>query len=410
MPRKLRSSFETASSRLKLPVQKKPHWQRLGPGLSLGYRRNQTAGSWSVRASDGHGDEWLKRFGLADDHEPADGRRIFNYDQAVSEARKLVNRDVAEDPTKPITLDQALTQYERDLTARGARVYNAKQPRRHLTASLLSKPLVLISADELTHWRDGLIRKGMAPATINRIRNSLLAALELTAKARSHVWKAGLETLPDTQRARNVVLADAQVLALVDTAYRHDAALGLLCDVLAATGCRPSQAVRLLVEDLRAGAKPKLMMPASGKGGGRNRSEKKLRRYPVPILPALALKLKGAAVGRAGDAPLLLRSSGEPWNPDNAHGDYRDDIREVITRCGHDPDVVTMYALRHSSITRALLRNVPVRIVAAGHNTSTTMLERYYSAYIQDHADDITRAALLHPEPDTDKIIPLARR
>ena len=206
----------------------------------------------------------------------------------------------------------------------------------------------------------------MAPATINRVRNSLRAALELAAKARSHVWKAGLETLPDTQRARNVVLTDAQVLALVEAAYSHDPALGLLFDVLATTGARPSQAVRLLVEDLRADAKPKLMMPASGKGGGRNRSEKKLRRYPVPITPALALRLKGAAAGRAGDEPLLLRNSGAPWNPDNVHGDYRDDVREVIARCGHDPNTVTPYALRHSSITRQLLRGVPIRVVASG--------------------------------------------
>jgi hypothetical protein len=86
MPRKLRSPFETASSRLKLPVQKKPHWQRLGTGLSLGYRRNQGAGTWSIRAADGDGGEWLEKFGTADDHEPADGKRVFSYDQAVSEA------------------------------------------------------------------------------------------------------------------------------------------------------------------------------------------------------------------------------------------------------------------------------------------------------------------------------------
>ena len=160
------------------------------------------------------------------------------------------------------------------------------------------------------------------------------------------------------------------MLALVEAAYRHDPALGLLFDILATTGARPSQAVRLLVDDLRADAKPRLMMPASGKGGGRNRSEKKLRRYPVPITPALALRLKGVAAGRAGDEPLLLRSSGAPWKPDNLHVDYRDDARLVIARCGHDPDTVTPYALRHSSITRQLLRGVPIRIVAATHNTS----------------------------------------
>ena len=35
-----------------------------------------------------------------------------------------------------------------------------------------------------------------------------------------------------------------------------------------------------------------------------------------------------------------------------------------------------MYALRHSSIVRMLLRNVPIRLVASLHNTSVAMIER----------------------------------
>ena len=92
----------------------------------------------------------------------------------------------------------------------------------HLTPSLLSKPVALITASELTHWRNELIKKGLAPALINHMRNNLRAALELVATHRSHIWKAGLEKLPDTQIARNIVLSDAEVLALVAAIYRHD--------------------------------------------------------------------------------------------------------------------------------------------------------------------------------------------
>jgi hypothetical protein len=67
MPKPRKSSLETPTARLKLPIQKKPHWLRLGPGLSLGYRRNAGAGTWSIRAADGRGQEWLKKFGAADD-------------------------------------------------------------------------------------------------------------------------------------------------------------------------------------------------------------------------------------------------------------------------------------------------------------------------------------------------------
>ena len=281
-------------------------------------------------------------------------------------ARKLLHQGGdAEGPTKPITVDEALTDYKADLLARSADPYNARQPRRHLTPSLLSKPVALITDKELKAWRDGLIGKRLAPTSINRMCNSLHAALKLAAPHRSHIWKAGLEKLPNNRKARNVVLSDAEVLTLVGAAYEYDPALGLFCDVLATTGTRPSQAARLLVQDLHTGTKPKLMMPASGKGGGRKRAEKKIERFAVPITPHLALRLLAAAKGRAGDARLLLRSNGQPWSEKLVYDNYGRDIRVVVKNIGHDPNRVTAYALRHSSITRQLLRGVPTRVVAA---------------------------------------------
>ena len=74
------------------------------------------------------------------------------------------------------------------------------------------------------------------------------------------------------------------------------------------------QAVRLRVEDLHDHpVRPKLMMPKSAKGGGRNRSEKKMERYSVPITVQLAARLREASKGHADHAPLLLQSEGNPW-------------------------------------------------------------------------------------------------
>jgi len=57
--------------------------------------------------------------------------------------------------------------------------------------------------------------------------------------------------------------------------------------------------------------------------------------------------------------------------------------------------MVTLYSLRHSSIVRALLAGVPIRVVAAQHDTSVPMLERTYSQHILDHSDTVARRALL---------------
>ena len=400
MPRKARSSLESASARLRLPFKanKKPYWERLGPGLSLGYRRNDHAGSWSIRAADGAGGEWLKRIGTADDYEAANGGDVLSYEQAVAEARRLYRGKGDTDPSKPVTLDEGLTRYESDLTARSARPYNARIARYHLTPSLLSKPLALIAADDLKAWRDSVVAKGLAPSSVNRVRNSVRACLELFAPDRSHVWKTGLETLPNATRARKLIFPDETIRALVAEAYRHDPALGILCDVLAATGMRPIQAQRLRVEDLIAGDKPRLMVSKTAKGGGRNRAEKRLQRYPVPITASLCAKLKQASKGRADDAPLLLKADGRPWNESNPHADYHRPFTEIIKAVGLEPGT-TAYLFRHSSIARMLMRGLHTKLVADLHDTSPLMIQQHYGKFIVEHSDEIARTALLHDEP-----------
>ena len=205
-------------------------------------------------------------------------------------------------------------------------------------------------------------------------------------------------------------MSDDKVREFVSVAYGLDHQFGLLADTLAVTGTRPSQAARLRVEDLHDHQlRPRLAMPKSAKGGGRNRSAKKAERYSVPITVQLAAKLKQAAKGRAGDASLLVQSDGRPWG-DNPGASYHRDVDSIVAAIGLDPADVTMYCLRHSSIVRMLLQNIPIRLVASLHNTSTTMIERHYSKYITEHSDDVSRKALLqHEPPSGDNVVVLAR-
>ena len=53
------------------------------------------------------------------------------------------------------------------------------------------------------------------------------------------------------------------------------------------------------------------------------------------------------------------------------------------------------YALRHSSIVRGLKAGLPVRLVAAMHDTSSTMIERHYSVYITDAMDELMAKAIV---------------
>jgi integrase len=418
MPKPRKLSLETPTARLRLPIQKKPHWLRLGPGLSLGYRRNESAGTWSIRATDGHGGEWLKKFGVADDHEPADGKQVLSYTQAIDAARALTRGGgEVENPSQPLTLKGALAAYEADLQARGANPYNAKWPLRHLPSLLLGKPIPLIEANELRRWRDSLLPR-LSPAATNRVIGAVVAALNLAAAHDPRItsrqaWHVGLQGLPDAQRARNVVLPDALVRQLISAAYGRDERFGLLVETLAITGARPSQAARLEVGDLRAAdlSEAKLMMPRSAKGGGRLRVKKKVERVSVPITPALAARLKAAAAARAHDAPLMLWRGDRGWG-DEPSANYRADFRAIVAAVGLDPAEATAYALRRSSIVRMLLAGLPVRLVASLHDTSISQIEGHYSRYISEgaHSDALSRRALLADQPPVaDNVVALAR-
>ena len=114
-------SWKPGSARLRLPVAKKPVYVKIGPGISLGYRRNQSAGTWVARVADGKGGNWTKRVGVADDFDDSDENTIFDYWQAQRRVHALARagNEEAGDSSKPIIVAQALADYERDLSARG---------------------------------------------------------------------------------------------------------------------------------------------------------------------------------------------------------------------------------------------------------------------------------------------------
>jgi hypothetical protein len=141
------------------------------------------------------------------------------------------------------------------------------------------------------------------------------------------------------------------------------------------------------------------MMPASRKGkGGKSGST------PIPVGPDVMEVLLPATAGRAKDAVLLER-----WRSKQAPGGIKwervgrrawqtpselvrpwDAIRERTDMPGVIP-----YALRHSSIVRGIRANLPIRLVAALHDTSVAMIERHYGRYIADGLDELAARAVV---------------
>ena len=408
MPRKIKSSLDNRTARLKLAVQRKPHaWTTISKGVGIAYRRNQTIGAWVVRGRN-HGKPgyWTTNLpGVPDDFEDANGDTVLNYHQACDKAR-VIGRGETDQNHRPSSWGAAIDAYEADLKARDGSLINASRLRGHLTAKLLASPVALLTAKELQRWRDALLASGLKRPTVRRILAVAKASLNLAARLDPRIvnrpWNVGLSGIHQSHATVSRVISDAEVLAIVDAAYDLDPAFGLITDVLASTGTRTKQACGLLVGDLQNGGFPRLLIPSSRKGGKGRKSVRK----PVPITATLAAKLHTVADGRPLDAPLLRRSDGTPWNPERMELSRL--FAEVAKRVGVNE---TAYCLRHSSIVRSLIAGTPTRVVAANHDTSTVQLERVYSAFISDHSDAVSRKGLLDTgRPAQANVVALAGR
>jgi site-specific recombinase XerD len=86
-----------------------------------------------------------------------------------------------------------------------------------------------------------------------------------------------------------------------------------------------------------------------------------------------------------------IKASRGPWlNPSELSRPWK----VIRLRAELSADVVP-YSLRHSSIVRALREGLPVRFVAAQHDTSSAMIEKHYAAYIVDALDAMAARAVV---------------
>jgi integrase len=400
--------LKNRTNRLKLPAKRKPYKVLIAPGVFLAYRRNagrvvegdarqrkQAPGTWSVEAG------WLKRFALADDFEDANNVSVLSYHQAQQRALKLA-RGSEGDSDKPVTVTEALDAYETDLAARGGSKHNAISVRNHCSPAMLSKVVMLLTETELRDWRNGLIAKGLKLSSANRIGKSFKAALALAAKRDKRItnaaWKQGLKPLKgktgNAPPRDNYYLPDVTILAIVRECHVEDADFGALIEVLAGTGVRESQALKLWPDDIldQDPEAPRLMMWCSNKGKDRDPEQR-----AVPITPKLAEMLRARAIARGPRRPLFDRI----WN-------LSKHFRVVLKRLKLDL-TLSPYVLRHSSIIRQIRANTPLRLIAFAADTSTSEIEKTYGRYLNVAADDARKGLLADDAPPVNNVIKMAR-
>jgi integrase len=411
------------AARAKLARRKKPYWRLVSEGRHIGYRVGTTACSWVARfrTAGSEVDYIEQKLGGADDRAVADGDAILDWKQALAKANTWFSEqenaliDVSEMPT----VGQVVKAYielrnARSSARRGREVKSTASSR--LNIHVLQDAVIAgIVLDKLTEadLRNWMGRVAMAKAsTRKRLCADFKAALNRAcAEHRKHLSgdiasaiRNGLrvessEEDTDVSIAReNQFLSDASVRLLVEAAYEVDDTgdFGRLVIVLAATGARFSQIRRLQVRDLQP-EQSRLFVPPSRKGKGQRRDH-----YRVQIGRDVVEALAPVFEGRPPDAPLLERwhyvHEGLRWKKDHrgawgvAHEMTK--VWKKVASAAELPDVIP-YALRHSSIVRGIRVGLPIRLVAALHDTSVEMIERHYSRWITEGLDELAARAIV---------------
>jgi integrase len=399
------------------------HWRGIDPDTHLGYRKGKRGGRWLARWYSGQGKYSQVTLATADDKI---GAGTLSFDAAVKIARETVTKarlEAAAAAAGPIiTVGLAIEEYikRRDAraTARAGRPTRSDASSRlrlHVTsnAKLAATELSQLKESELAAWRASLTGK---LATRKRLSSDFRAALNAAATASHRSLPAEIGSIiarglrpseienatPIEPVARdNQILTDHQVRAIVSAAAEVDSTqswngdLARMVLLLASTGARFSQLIRMRVADVQTS---RLLIPVSRKG--RSREEIKT---PVPVSRDVIEALEPIIRGRASDAMLLER-----WfHVQNGRGKWQRDERgpwrasfeitkvfRVVALAAGLPGV-TAYSLRHSSIVRGLRAGLPIRLVASLHDTSTVMIERFYARFIADGLEDLAAAVVV---------------
>ncbi|MGY2053078.1 tyrosine-type recombinase/integrase [Methylobacterium sp. JK268] len=427
--------LDSPTARAKLKAQPKPYFRAIDRGLHLGYRKGKSGGTWLARRYLGKERYSTEALGRADDRQAANGTTVLTFHQAQDRARQKVRE--AEEAQRiaafgpAITVRDAVVAY---IEARETKESRAKggvglirDTRSRLTkhvlsdAALAGKPLPALTTDDLQTWR-GRVAGRLTEGTVRRAVNDFRAALNAAASryaaqlpgSMSDIIRNGLAATSSTApvaRERQI-LTDADVRRIVAAANEVDAAgdwegdLARLVLALAATGARFSQIQRMTVADVQT-VQFRLMVPVSRKGRG----QKQTSHVPVRVAPDVIAALRPATAGRRGTDRLLMRPRWQmirigasrkvgrvPWC---SASEMREPWAAIVERAGLPADLVP-YALRHSSIVRGLRANLPVRLVAALHDTSSAMIEAHYSAFIVTALDELAALAavsLVTPAP-----------
>lgn len=352
---------------------------RIGHGLSLGYRRNQTAGTWVLKVADGKGGARTAAIGRADDHDEADGTQVLDFWQAQEKAKVEARRGAGEGALQPLTIQKAAETYLDWLKARNAATAADTRGRlkKHFLQQFGSKLVTSLTKTALERWLGSMVLDDPDPENVRRSKDSANRVLTMVKALLNHAMQDPANGLSDdsawrlvkpfkgVSKPRDIRFSDDEARRLVQSA--PDEATGALITGAFLTGARYGELAEARISQFDP--KSKTLRVNVGKTGART----------IILQPSAVTFLKRVVGARQASDFLFVREDGSRWK----RSDQTRPIKAALKAAGLREDG-SLYALRHTYISRAIEGEVPLNIIAENCGTSVRMIETTYAKVLAE--------------------------
>ena len=403
------AKLDTRASRHRLRKRREPFWRSISSGLAVGYRKGANGGTWIARHYSAERGRRYQSIGTADDIADADGVHVLKFAQAQEAARKwfahLARHDRGGVRSGPYSVRECLEEYLTWLQGHRKSGDDARyRVDTHIAPKLGDIQCNRLTTAEIQKWFRDLAN---SPArlrskkdakkpnfrelirgdneAIRRRRASANRTLTVLKAALNRAWREGKISSDDAwrrvqpfeeadgARARYLTIAEAKRLLNASAPeFRR------LAQAALATGARYGELATLRAADFNADS-----------GTIHVRTSKSGKRRHIVLNDEGAALFKSLAAGKLGDALLLVKADGSPWNKSH----QARPMTEACKRAKIRPPA-SFHILRHTWASLAVMAGAPLMVLARnlGH-ADTRMVERHYGHLAPSYIANAIRAA-----------------
>lgn len=384
------TKIDTVTARQKLTARHAPYWHRITQGQYIGFRKvsDTSSGTWIARYRDeSSGKVSLNSLGALDTVTPSD-----QYDAAVTAADAWFSHRDGGGSAEALTVAQACARYVENLRSHGrektavdadARFRRWVYPNQKFSNTVLLK----LTPGIVNDWRVKLAKTKAIPqdrtkeatkprsaSSLNRDMATLKAAFNLAVQdghaTNSSVWTTKLVPVKNAGQRRNFYLSMEQRKTLIEHAPED---LGRFIRGLSMLPLRPGALAALTVDKFNHKTRELTIMV--DKAGNHRRIE-----LPAVIGKFIAEQCRD----KLPKAHIFTRADGKAWDKDM----WKYIVKDAVTAADL-PDGVTIYTLRHSTITDLIVEHqLDTLTVAQLSGTSLSMIEKHYGHLNQKRASE----------------------